>query len=83
MRAYGATKGLSPDEGARPDERYLDGPRLRTRRKALGLSQSQLARQLGVEANTVARWEQGNRPIANPVMVDLALQTLETQAARR
>jgi transcriptional regulator with XRE-family HTH domain len=32
-------------------------------RKTLGLTQQQLAETLGVEPNTVARWERGERPI--------------------
>lgn len=59
----------------------LDGARLRRRRVALGLSQDKLARGLGVEANTVARWERGAK-IANPRMIGLALDALEQQRQR-
>jgi transcriptional regulator with XRE-family HTH domain len=38
------------------------GWRVRERRKALGLSQEALARQLVVSKNTVARWESGAQP---------------------
>jgi predicted ATPase/DNA-binding XRE family transcriptional regulator len=50
---------------------------LRVRRDALGLSQTALARALGVASNTVARWERGERPIRSPELVGLALQRLE------
>jgi transcriptional regulator with XRE-family HTH domain len=43
----------------------------------MNLSQAQLATELGVAANTVARWERGELPIANPTMVKLALSALK------
>lgn len=39
---------------------------LRTLRTALGLTQVQLAEQLGVTSTTVARWERGEVAIAEP-----------------
>jgi DNA-binding transcriptional regulator YiaG len=36
----------------------IDGPELRFARKALDLSQGELAERLGVTAETVSRWEQ-------------------------
>lgn len=50
---------------------------LRARRLALGLSQPQLAKQLGVSTNTVWRWESGEMRIAAPRMLALALERLE------
>jgi tetratricopeptide (TPR) repeat protein/transcriptional regulator with XRE-family HTH domain len=48
---------------AMPDSAGTDGAtkrrRLTQRRKAVGLTQEQLAEQLGVERTTVARWERG------------------------
>jgi transcriptional regulator with XRE-family HTH domain len=35
-------------------------------RLALGLTQAELAAELGVARNTVARWEMGSRPISEP-----------------
>lgn len=52
---------------------------LRTRRRRLGLSQTQLAEQLGVTQNTISRWELGEMEIANPTMLRLALERLEDQ----
>ena len=48
---------------------------LLSRRRALGLSQAELATRLGVATNTVARWERGERAI--PPYLQLALQVIE------
>ncbi len=77
LRERGAPAHPIPGDAGRPDEAYLDGAALRRRRDALGLSQGALARVLGVEANTIAVWERGDRPIGNPVMLGLALATIE------
>src|ERR1051326_7967312 len=53
---------------------------LLTRRRSLGLTQERLAQMLGVAANTVARWERGERPIRSPALVLLALERLEARA---
>ena len=45
------------------------------RRNALGLSQPELARELGVHPMTISKWERGVHAI--PDMVDLALRGLE------
>jgi transcriptional regulator with XRE-family HTH domain len=55
----------------------MNGVRLRTERKRLGLSQAKLADALGVTANTVARWERGEMNIAQPEIVDAALLNLK------
>ncbi len=49
-------------------------------REALHLSQVELARELGVAANTVNRWEAGTRKI--PSYLWLALEGLHHQACR-
>jgi transcriptional regulator with XRE-family HTH domain len=49
---------------------------IRDARRALGLTQVELARALGVAPNTVARWERGEvRPGSEP-MVRMALRQL-------
>jgi transcriptional regulator with XRE-family HTH domain len=54
---------------------------LKERRKALGLTQGQLAEKFGLNLNTLSRWESGaNWPEAEG-MLDLALQMLELEKA--
>jgi transcriptional regulator with XRE-family HTH domain len=55
----------------------LTPARLRARRQALGLSQEGLGRALGVSAKTVGGWERGEQPLANPVLLQLAIERLE------
>lgn len=55
----------------------MDGKELRERREALEMTQEQLATALGVKANTVARWERGERGI--PPHLPLALKTVESE----
>ena len=43
------------------------GKEFKRKRSALGLTQVQLANQLGVSVTTVARWERGERTISEPV----------------
>lgn len=47
--------------------RGMTGKTLRSIRKRLNLTQVQLARQLGVTSNTVARWERDEMKISEPV----------------
>ncbi len=49
---------------------------LRQKRKNLGLTQIELAEELDVKNNTVARWESGVLPTI-PKMVELAMQAIE------
>ena len=59
------------------------GPRaIRDTRRALGLTQLQLARHLDVTPNTVCRWERGTLPIAHPAMLALALAGLQANSVR-
>jgi DNA-binding transcriptional regulator YiaG len=55
----------------------LNGEELRMRREALMFSQARLAAELGVSENTIARWERNTLTMANPRMVNLALDALE------
>lgn len=63
----------------------MTGADLRAIRHDLGLSQEALARELQVSSNTVARWEQGNRPIPRslPLTIDgLRLRLLAREVER-
>jgi transcriptional regulator with XRE-family HTH domain len=55
----------------------MDGSELQRRRKALGLSQSQLGEKIGIRQPSISAWEQGHKPIGNPRMLALALWALE------
>ena len=63
----------------------MTGPQLRRLRHAAKLSQSQLAAQLGVTANTVARWERGVVRITEPAarLVHFVLGSGPAKGARR
>lgn len=54
---------------------------LRERREALGLSQAQLSRALGVPPHTWSRWERGALRVQHPQLLSLALDALDTDAA--
>jgi predicted ATPase/DNA-binding XRE family transcriptional regulator len=60
---------LSPDE-------------LRRRRRALSLTQADLAAVLDVSANTVARWERGELHVGRPGRVVRCLERLERRSSR-
>jgi DNA-binding XRE family transcriptional regulator len=49
---------------------------LRQMRKSLGLTQTQLGKELGISRRQIVEWETGKRPIRR--MVDLALRMLES-----
>src|SRR5262249_4356166 len=49
---------------------------LRARRRALGLTQDDLGRCLGIRRNTIARWERGDLAIGSPLLLRLALDHL-------
>jgi transcriptional regulator with XRE-family HTH domain len=59
----------------------MTGPKLRERRKALGLTQQALGDILKVAQNTVARWEREDMAI--PGFLHLALNWIEYEAAKR
>ena len=59
----------------------MTGDELREKRQSLGMTQEQLAAELKVAPNTVARWERGERSI--PPYLDLALETIERSLSKK
>jgi transcriptional regulator with XRE-family HTH domain len=57
----------------------MDGETLRRRREALGMTQAELARALGVYQATISQWERGKRGIQHPRLLELALRALELE----
>jgi DNA-binding XRE family transcriptional regulator len=57
--------------------RRVDGDELKAFRAKVEITQQELAEALGVDRNTIARWERNERAI--PPFLHLALQTLERQ----
>lgn len=51
----------------------MTGKRFKQIRRKLGLSQSQLAKLLGVWPNTVAHWDRGDKPIPGPIELCMKL----------
>jgi len=51
----------------------MTGKEFKRTRRALKMSQSQLAKVLGVTATAVARWDRGERPISGPVALAMTL----------
>ena len=60
----------------------IEGAQLRRERDALGLTQAELGRRLGVNPNTIARWERGELKIEHAGMLQLALRALRETAAQ-
>lgn len=56
---------------------YMNGSELREKRKQLKLTQEQLAQELKVTANTIARWERSEMAI--PPFLELAIKTIERE----
>jgi transcriptional regulator with XRE-family HTH domain len=48
-------------------------------RRALGLTQRELAERLGVPQATIWRWESGQHPIQHPTILRLALEQLASR----
>lgn len=57
----------------------MDGNELKQRREKLNLSQSNLAKLIGVRQQTVSDWESEQHKIQHPKLIDLALQTIERE----
>lgn len=55
----------------------MTGKEFQEKRKALGLTQEQLARELDVALSTVARWEDPEREIRNSTLLEIALGALK------
>ena len=58
-------------------KKALNGKEIRFLRKEMDLTQSELARLFGVDAQTVARWEKGETTIAGPAELLLRVVFLE------
>ena len=59
----------------------MDADELREKRKALEMTQAQLAKALGVNVMTVSRWERGLRSI--PSHLPLALEAIEAKQKKK
>ncbi len=59
----------------------MSGRELKAARKRLGLTQAELAKAVGVQRVTVARWEARLRKI--PPMLTLAMKTLSKERRKR
>ncbi len=54
-----------------------------SRRRRMGLSQTELAAALGVHWNTLARWERGELAVARPVWLKAMLDVIEREREAR
>lgn len=61
----------------------ITGAILRQRRLALGMSRTELAAHLGVDWNSLARWERGDMRIGHPIILALAMDHLAHEAPAR
>jgi transcriptional regulator with XRE-family HTH domain len=59
----------------------MTGKQFRIRRAVMDLTQAQLASELGVQPNTISRYE--NEDLKIPKAVELALKTIEQQVSQR
>jgi transcriptional regulator with XRE-family HTH domain len=59
----------------------MDADELKEKRKALEMTQAQLAEELGVNIMTVSRWERGLRSI--PPHLPLALEAIEAKQKKK
>lgn len=59
----------------------MDADELKEKRKALEMTQAQLAEALGVNIMTISRWERGVRSI--PPHLSLALEAIEANQKKK
>ena len=59
----------------------MNGTELRERRKSLGLTQEQFAKELNTTANTIARWERDE--VSIPPHLPLAIETVERNFSKK
>jgi transcriptional regulator with XRE-family HTH domain len=59
----------------------MDADELKEKRKALEMTQAQLAEALGVNIMTISRWERGLRSI--PPHLSLALEAIEAKQKKK
>jgi len=55
----------------------MEGSELKRRREAMGYSQGEMARLMGVHSMTLSKWERDVLPV--PLYIELALKTLERE----
>jgi DNA-binding XRE family transcriptional regulator len=60
---------------------FMTGKQFRIKRATMDLTQAQLASELGVQPNTISRYETEDLKI--PKAVELALKTIEQQVRQR
>lgn len=68
----GSTALLGMPRAPAPPQRYIDRLRIREAREALGLQQSDIAKELDIHPNNVSRWETGERHLRAWQLVMLA-----------
>ncbi|MEK6371210.1 MAG: helix-turn-helix domain-containing protein [Acidobacteriota bacterium] len=56
---------------------------MRSRRLALALSVAELARELGMPVDRVREMESGERPLAEPALIERTFEKLEARQRRR
>ena len=59
----------------------MDADELKEKRKALKMTQAQLAEELGVNIMTISRWERGLR--STPPHLSLALEAIEAKQKKK
>lgn len=82
------TSHYAPDQANYYEPEFTQGDRLRKARETAGLSQEQLAAELGVSKNTISNYETGNVKPRHPTLLAWSMRTrvslgwLKGEAAR-